>query len=680
MPLTIFDSPAWPRPTLLRWAAAIPSAAGVGANFADWAAWPDREVVILAEVTPAKVLTAWTVTGDPNVYQAALPLFVYAEVVGAPGVEQRCVNVRQNSTDLIAASTLAEVQSTPGSWWWDTAAGLLYVRTTTGASPATFTVMQAFVTFRFASTGIVLNRTAADPSTGSYYAPWLTGELPRTSQEVEDLFFGVKLTETGSLTFTNGHGFWHRASADYWWKNRRVQLLVGGSYNGLTLTRAQYAVAATMLIEDLTPTETLCEMVLRPRQRTLEREIPVTPLFASEYPNLGEGVSGTKKWVGYGRATIVPDLTDTSGLGVYTVADAAFQTLFAVHSVTAVARSNGARTALGASDYSADLTACTVTVLNATYTHVNYTLEVDVTGKPDGAGGFLKTFAQIVRDLLLTFADVSLSDIDEDAFNQAHLDAPEELSLWLKSPRQITSLLSTQQAGLPCLERSVMGTVQQTVGGLWTCWIWDPSYDISTVTTLRKEDFRAFAPQPRLEAVYAWTRVLYGYQPAREEWSVVETSDERIRHLAESTEVLEIPTFLRTQGDAETLAQRYEIIAAAVAIEVAFEENLTKLALHNVGDKVLVTFTPAPDKTGAWVEKPFEIIRLEKTYAPTLVISGRLGDLHGIGNTVGRWMEDDAVDYDVADADTREQGGYWCDDNGLADPADPASAGVSVWW
>lgn len=680
MPLTIFDSPAWPRTTLLRWASAYPGPPGSTASFAAWAAWPDREVVILAEVTPAKELTAWSSTADPAVFQTSLPLFVYADVIGAPGIAQRCVGVRQDATDLASVPSFADVQGSAGSWYWDSAAGVLYVHTTTGASPATFTVLQAFVTFRFASTGIVLNLSANDPSTGVFYHPWLTGELPRTAQEVEDLFFGVKLTETGSLSFTNGHGFWHRAFAEYWWKNRRVQLLVGGAYNGLVLSRAQYAIAATMLIEDLTPTETTCTLVLKPLQRSLEREIPVTPYFESEYPHLGDGVRGTKKWIGYGRASIVPDLTDTSGLGAYTVADAAFQTLFAVHSVTAVARSNGARTLLAAGDYGVDLTACTVTMLNAAYPHTDYTLEVDVTGKPDGAGGYLKAFAPIVRDILTTFGDVEVSDIDEDAFNRAALDAPEELSLWLKSPRQITSLLSTNQAGLPCLERSVMGTVQQTVGGLWTCWIWDPSYDAATITRLRKEDFRVFTPQPRLEAVYAWTRVFYGYHPARDEWSVVETSDPRIRHLAESTEVLEIPTFLRFASDADTIAQRYEIIAAAVAIEVDFEENLTKLALANVGDKILVTFSPAPDKSGAWTEKPFEILRLEKTYAPTLGISGRLGDLHGIANAVGRWMEDTAPDYDVADASAKEQGGYWCDDAGFADPADAASLGASVWW
>jgi hypothetical protein len=682
MAISIFPSPAWPRATLLRWAGSNPAVVSVGANFADWAAWPDRTVVILAELTPSKTLEdqVWTSVGS-DTFSTPLPHFVYAIVVGEPGVEQRCVGVRQNDTDLIAAVSVAAVQAAAGSWYWDEAANTLYVHATTGASPATFTVIQAFVTFRFASTGIILERTPGQPASGSYYHPWITGELPRTVQQVEDLLFGAKLTETGSISFTNGHGFWHRAFADYWWKNRRVQVLVGGSYNGLTLTRSQYAVAATMLIEDLSPTETVCTLVLKPLQRTLDREVPVTPIFETEYPNLGDGVRGTKKWIGYGRATIVPDLTDTSSHGVYTVADATYQTLFAVHGVTAVAKTNGARTALTAgADYSVNLTACTVTILNASFAHANYTIEVDVTGKPDGSGSYLKTFAAIARDMLLTFADVKASDIDEDAFAQAAQDAPEELSVWLKSPRQMTSLLSTSQPGLPCLERSVMGTLQQTVGGLWTCWIWDPSYDAANITRLRKEDFRIFAPQPRLESMYAWTRVLYGYHPAKGEWSVVETSDERIRHLAESNEVLEIPTFLRNKADAETLAQRYEIIAAAVAIEVDIQENLARLALANVGDKVLVTFQPAPSSSGEWIDKPFEILRLEKAYAPTLAIAGRLGDLHGVANAVGRWMEDAAPDYDVATDDQKEQGGYWCDDDGLADPADPNSKDVSVWW
>lgn len=659
--------------------------------FADFLAASQRRVVILAELTPSLRLSGWSAVGGsaPNSYRITLTRFVATAAVPGDGVYRRCVGVRENGTDLSERPSIADVDANAGSWFWDEANSKLYVRTSSGADPDTFTVYQALVTFYVATSGVVLNRVDASGDTGIYYHPWLSGELPHLTTAVGDLLSGQTNTMAGSITLTNAHGFWNAliaADSDYTWTNKRVRLLLGGSYISGTVTelhlpRSQYVALRTMRIEDVSADELTCQFRLAPLARATERTVPVTPYFESIYPNLGVGVRGTKKWVGYGRATIRPDLTDTSGTGVWTVADAAYQTLFAVHSVSAIDKSTGVRTALTlTTDYTVDLTTCIVTVVNATYAWQNYDLEVDVTGKPDGAGGYLHTFAAIVKDLLQTFLNVPSSEIDNAAFVQAAIDAPEEISLWLKDQRSLASIFSTNEPNFPSLERSVVGTIQQTLAGVWTCWIWDPGYDASAIVSMQKEDFSLFRAEPKHEAIYSTVHVHFNRNHARNEWPVETSTDPRTTYLAEVTDTLDIYTFLRDASDAQRLAQRYLLVCGGLTTEVEFRERGMRLVEHLAGAKVLVSFAPAPAASGAWVDEPFELLRLEITYAPQVVVVGRLGNLKGIGRRIGHWSNDTTPDYSAASAAERAAWGWWTDANGFAVAFDPSSADRSIWW
>lgn len=659
----------------------------MSATFAGLIRASTRRTVVLVEMTPSIVLGGFSASGGlANTYEIALPAFVFTGQPGfLGGVYRPCVGVRQDGTDLTERASAALVDANAGSWFWDRAADTLYLHTTTGADPDTFTVIQAFVRFYLSDSGIVLNQTDGDSSTGVYYHPRLIGGLPNLTEQVEDLMFGIKRTDTGELVFGNADGFWNTLIArngPYAWKNKRVAIYLGGSYAAGDLPFSEYELLTTMLVEDVSADEAQCRFTLKPLLKRLDVEVPPTPYFESEYPNMGDGVRGTKKWIGYGRATIRPDLTDTTvSQGRWTIADAAYQTLFAVNNVWAVEKSTGARTLLTlTTHYTVDLVACTVTIVSATYPYTTHDIEVDVTGKPDGAGSYLQTFGEIVRDLLQTFLDVPDADLDLAAFAQADLDASQELSVWLKSPRQLTSVLATAEAEQPSLERSVMGTVQQTAAGQWTCWIWDPTYDPTAATTLRREDFADFKPNPKLETVFATTRVYYDRNHATGEWAAEEVTDTRVRHLYETTDQAELYTFLRDASAAATLAQRYQFMAGGVSLEIEFKERGTRLAQARAGDKILVDYAPAPDASGAFTAKPFEILRLDRGFSPTPAIAGRIGDLRGVGGLIGHWAPAGAADWAAAGADERAVNAYWADASGYIDPADGATKNIRIWW
>lgn len=642
-----------------------------------------REEIILCELDPSYTLTGFAAVGGgaPNSYSIALPRLVQtAAVVG--GLYAPCIRVVANGVTLTERASLALVDANAGSWYWDEAAGTLYVRSTSG-DPGDFTML-ATRRLYLASSPLVIERTTGSPTTAVYYQPWLTGELPRVRREVEDLLSGSTSFPSGSVAFTNGHRAWFTLVAPdgAWnWKNTLARFYLGGRYDGMTLARADFGAVATMIVEDVAPTETICAFALQPLRRLTEIEVPVTPYFESDYASLGDGVRGTKKWIGYGRATMVPDLTDTAtSQGVYTVADAAYQTLFAIHNVWAVRKDTGVWTLLTeTTHYTKNLTTCTITVTSATYPHADYTLAVDVTGKPDGLGSYLQTYGEIVRDMLSTFLGIATADIDTAAFADTDLEADAELAVWVKAPRSLASLFATMEPEFPSLGRSVMGTVQQTAEGLWTARIWDPRLD-SVTTTLRREDLARFEPKPKLKTVFSTVRVHYGYDHARQQWSVVEVTDPTVQYKTGSRDRLDIFTFLVSERNAETIAQRYMLLAAAVTVEAEFSERGALLAQFNAGDKVYVTYTPAPAVGGGYDAKPFEVLSLEVAYAPKVTVTGILGDLRGLGGRVGRWMASGAPDWSTATAAERQASGFWTDSAGLADSGDPTSGNRSIWW
>lgn len=655
-------------------------------SFSEWLRWPDRQVVVLAEADPTLELAGWTAVGGlyPTTYVIALPRSVRSSVI-VGGLTQRCIGLRQNATPLTERASIALVEANAGSWYWDEAAELLYAHSTTGTDPDAFTVFHAVVRFYFATKGIVLDRVDGDAESGLYYQPLLDGTLPRIEREVEDIFFGQKLIATGNIRLLNGTGLFDTLVAPdglYHWKNKQITFYVGGSYNGLALARSQYVAVTAMLIEDVASDDQFATFELKPKARRLTVEAPVRPYFESEYPNLGDGVRGTKKWIGYGRAIIRPDLTDTTvSYGRWTVADAAHQTLFALHSVWAEAKTTGVRTLLTeTTHYTKDLTACTVTVTSASYPWQDYTLVVDVTGKPDGAGSYIKTFGAIVVDLLVNVAGILDAEIDQSAFDQCDIDAPEELAMWIKSPRQLTSLLSTTQDEQPSLERSVMGTVQETQTGLFTAWIWDPGYSAADVVSLQKSDFSVFKPKPKLETIVDTVRVNYRRDLSTLSWAQEQESDPKVAFVNETSYALDVYTFLRNQADAVNLAQRLELISGSVSTEIDFELRNPLLVEHIAGDKVLVTYDRAPAASGDYVERGFEIVRLGKSFAPTVAIVGRLGDLRGIGSKIGHVTADDALDWASTSSSDRVGRGYVSDDDGYIDPSDPSTLNARVAW
>lgn len=596
--------------------------------------------------------------------------------------------MRQNATDLTEVGSIADVDAANGRWYWDAANDRLYVRTTTGSNPDSFTVMQGFVRLHLSTTGIVLNRTTTDGDTGVYYHPWLTEESEAAIEQVGDSLFAVKTSSTALLAIANQGALWQRITASnggWHWKNRRARIYVGGRVRGVDIPRENYAQFLSMLIDDVGCAEPVVRIILRPRALQLDMQLPRTPIFTSEYPNLGEGVSGNHKPLIYGRLTLSPYLIDTTvSQGQYLVADAAYQTLKAVHNVWAVALDTGARTLLTlTTDYTVDLTACTITVVNATYNYASYSIAAEVTGKPDANGKAIETAASIVKDLLTTHLGATDSDLDLDSFTDAEIEAPELLTVGLLSRRTIGSILMTSEQGVPSLERSVLAVLRETAGGRWQFKV--RSFLLAETTAeLGQRDFAAFDPEPSYESAFSKTHVFYAFDASIDTWKVETYTDTRAAYLLDDQGVgaandgPELHTYLRNQADAETLARRYQLIAGGIRMRIAFLERSAKLYRALVGDQFAVTYTPAPDASGAFIGETLELTEIRKSVAPTLGTRGMFRDLRGLTGWV--WGGDDEpLDWAAATAAQRRRLGFWADDNGEIVPGDASTRDIRRW-
>jgi len=656
----------------------------VGAAFTAFINSPVRDEYVLIEVNPRYVLSGFTATGGlyTNTYQISFSRFETANNAMPSGVYRKVTGVRENATDLTERTSISTVNSNAGSFWWDEANEVLYVHSSTGADPDTFSAYQALVRFYFATKPIILNLTDGDDSTGVYYHPWVIGTLPELIDRDNDQVFGTKITSGGDITFINTSGWWNAIIAQdgsYRWKNAKVSMFLGGNHGTTVMLRSEYEAMCSFLVEDLGTTDTDIIMSVHPLVKHLDATIPKTPYFESDYPNLGEGVRGTRKWIGYGRTTMRPDLTDDSGNGVYTIADAAYQTLYAVNAAYAVHKTTGVSTLLTVTThYTVDLTACTLTIVDATYAWQNYFIHVDVTGKPDGAGSYLKTFPTVVQDLLTTFLGVRTADIDTDSFTD--YDDTSEISLWVKESRTVASIMSTVESGVPCLESPVGGILFQTHEGQWHVDNWDPSYVLDDLNTFRRSDFASFKTDPDLSSVFSKVNVFYDYNHATGAWSVTTATNAAQGYLQDIDDELNVYTFLKDAASAQVVASRMLSTIAGKVLNVEIEEVGARLSTYQVREKLLVTYSPAPLVAGEFDQFPMEVVELRRSFDPTLKMTARLGSLRGIGEFIGRWTDSLAADYASAPESERVVNGYWSNSSGYVVPGDPTTLNISLWW
>lgn len=631
--------------------------------FTTWLARESGSRIVLCELQPAEALSGWAaVGGTANTYSIAWSSIIQSDVV-AGGVYRRLDFVRQNGTTLTERSSVAAVDANAGSYYFDEGAGLLYVHTTSGSDPDLFAFVGAFFSLFLATEPV-------DFVGGQLYEPRLTGALPEVRAEVDDPLFGVAIYPSGDVEVSNADRFFDRLVRRYIWKNKTATFRLGGR----ELAFAEYQTVAVMKIEDLAPGDAVCRFQLRALASLLDKILPLNTIGSTEFANVADGVEGTYKplLLGSVEEIAAPLVDDTVGAEVYLVSDPVFGGMASVSAVRAKNRTTGAVSSLSlTSDYTVNLAAGTVTIVDAGFAASAYEIRIDASGPPNGSGGALSRFGELSRALLLALGE-SADNLDAGSFTRADLDNTCALGLWIVDPKPAAEHIRT-------LERSVLGSLTLTIDGKWSARIWNPDFVPADLEAFADEDFVRFEPDDKIENVCSIVRVKYGHRPASGAWSVASHSSAAVQYAYETTDAVTLETALRSTGDAESLAQRYGLIAASPAVEVEIEERGLRGMALNLFDKVLVTRRRAPALAGVWTGQLLEVLAITKTLAPPRVTM-RLGDLRGFAVAAGHWAPDTTPAYGSASEDDRAAYGFWTDDNGYIVPGDATTRDRSQWW
>lgn len=527
--------------------------------------------------------------------------------------------VRLNSSDLTPQASLAAVQATPSSWFWDSATSTLYVATASGASPDSFSWIGSVFTLYFATTAV------AD---AVLYEPRLTGALPTLTYAEPDLTVGLSSSASGSLTLVNADGFFDDLAWRYVWTNAVAQIRVGGGEMAL----ADYLDAGTLcVVGPPAPADDVCVMQLRSFDNAvLGRAFPkhsFNQWFGDATP---ASLSGQMMPMIFGSVLNAPTflIDDTAGTAAVLYVDPTMEIDFSSYTVSAVYafdRTTGAATHVPASDY---LSGGGILSINSvTWPVATYDFRVDVAHNSTNAVGTL------MQQLINGMASFSAIDIDTSAFDQADLDCPAVLGLYVAGgpvPQCFVSLRDLIQQ----LERSTLTRIAFGADGQWTIDVFNPTIDIDA-PTLREELMTVFRPTEEADKVIAEEVVVrYAQRVGAQTWSVATATAGADRYAHQSTESLPIETVLTTSHDATILAERLAWLCGVPSIRVEIDGPPDCFALMP-RDKVRVMRSRAPGTTGAWPDPgaSMEIESVSKRPSDCRA-SVTVGNLRGTGGAV----------------------------------------------
>jgi hypothetical protein len=267
----------------------------------------------------------------------------------------------------------------------------------------------------------------------------------------------------------------------------------------------------------------------------------------------------------------------------------------------------------------------------------------------------MSTFGGITKDLL-TLAGVAAADLDSAAFTAADDDAPFVLGLYLPASTETISIAELIER----CERSVLGRVYRNVAGLWTCAIWTPIVDRSTLRHFYEGDISNFVPDPQVaESVAGNVRVNYAYHQAHGTFLQATASDPDVLYGRQNSRTLTIPTLLTVADDAAVMASRFASLARGYQ---RVRMTLTPGAMtFEPWTKALFTRSRGPSPSGAYAAELLEVEVFEKELSGGTV-AVTLTDVHGLRD-LGRVSAADAIpDWDSASADERLQYGFSQDD------------------
>jgi hypothetical protein len=344
--------------------------------------FPGSKKVFLIEQTAGEQLNLWALAaGQTYTYWCATVLHVD--------------DVKENGISITAQASIANVEANAASYFWDQAAGRVYVHCTGGVAPTTKT-LQAIVSFFFSTEGRVYN--------GIYYDPRIKA-LPSLSMRVERVFGDPGQLGSGTAIYENGDGFFDLLSG-LQWDAGRVVLKMGIDDPHSPFTKATYAefdTVGTWNVKSWAKSDTEFKVNLEEIKGNTKIKIPLEHYTRDEFPYMREEDVGKVKQIAYGQIFDIAPVCVNVSEKRFRVAGHAIQGFFGIRMKSAV------------TGYWVDTTFTTIDGSLAEFTVTDWDMKaeiaVDFFGKMNLDGTLMDNPADVVKDILMTYLGAGAVDI-----------------------------------------------------------------------------------------------------------------------------------------------------------------------------------------------------------------------------------------------------------------------------
>jgi hypothetical protein len=386
------------------------------------------------EANPAKIMQGWTLTtAQTYTYESAAQ-------------EKRIAfdSMTENGASLVEKTSIATVEATAGTWWYDTATRKMYVHATTGLDPVNYSYVGTF--WFYASIWNTKNEIAE--FNGNHYLPLVAqGGIPEMTASIDPIWSGSFSLSYGSVTFINGYrkswgGYFFDTRCETWlWENRPIYVLAGAP----GATYAELEVIGSAVMGAPSWSQSTFTVPLADIRSGLSVSIPSDMYDVTQFALMDSGLKDTYRPFGYGVITsAVPKCIDTTNR------------IFEFHngrckSVENVYQNGTALTV--DTDYFVDYQHGWITLARGLTWTTSDIMKVDFTGHVDDADAAIEHGALIFIDLMLRYVGMDISELDLDTIYTTHDALTAHLGLYVRESKQSSEIVRILEQS--CLAWSV---------------------------------------------------------------------------------------------------------------------------------------------------------------------------------------------------------------------------------
>lgn len=574
---------------------------------------PNAEFRVLVEPNPSLHMPAgsdWTSEGS-NTYSHA------------------CEEVEVNAAtddgqEMTKKASLAEVQATAGSWWFDLTNQKIYVHCfdNDDLSSSSEDVVVMVFCWKFWSTG-------ATEFGGHQYRPIVRQDsLPMLDVSVDDIVEGMYKFNFGSFK-VNNDGWFDKAIAKYVWTNNRILIKLGGE----DLPYNKYCIYFVGRISDCSVGDEEVIFSVKDIRVGTYAQLPIDHYWISNYPKLQTGAEGQAIPIFYGvKENIIPVCVD-SNRAMEPYGDPPYPTgsKWKIAGSRKIKEITEIRLNFGDIDYSTPLvenTHYTVDLNNAEFTLLiplmeGDTLEVDAKGFVADGDVLMKKGATIAKDILKVYLGFIDDDLDLDSFNNTDAVRTQELAIYADIDQSSREIFQT-------IGRSIAAFFSPTEGGKLSFEAYRAEVP-PDVLELEDRDYKAdWAVKLDDSFIRNKVKICYDQDPTTQVFKIIERNNYDVLYKFGVRETLILDTYLKIEADAINMADAIRKMCSKPmqVVDVSFGVKGFNLFPTR---KVKMSRERAVDSSGKWDKKVFRIKSVVKdTNMEQTKIIG-LDDLQSIG-------------------------------------------------